>query len=135
VTAGLCIFLVALPVLWLVGFLLGSAVMVREFAKTVAPGAAGAALDLQAHTHLERLSLEILDAGLQVTRRAEGEPDASQLVAWNQLAFTRLGAQMSRIDLATGEMLELPASAFPDASAYDAFCLALQGKVWSAQRA
>lgn len=142
-SAALCVFLGLLPVLWIAGWLGGFALTARRFVAQAKQGVQG--LDLQAelarHTRSERVRLEVHAEGLRVVRRGAADQDDTHTWPWQQVSFTRPGPQAAVLHLGAGELvlgpgelLELPASAFPDAAAFDAFCLELQGRVWATQR-
>lgn len=135
-SGGLCVFFGALPVLWIVGFLVGAGLTAKKTAQAVRTGAAqvnwGEALERS--TVMERVTLEVGELGLRVTRRAADQPESSALVGWNRVSFTRVTPDMALLGLDPGEPVSVPARAFPEAAAFDAFCLAVQGRVWAAQR-
>lgn len=136
--AGLCAFLGALPVLWVVGWLVGFAFGARQ-----ALSESKAALErgdwkaeLDAQLVKERVRLEVSELGLRITRQPKDEPEVSELVGWTRVGLTRHGTEAAMIILQHQPFLpvQVPASAFADAAAFDAFCLAVQGHVWAAQR-
>lgn len=135
-SGGLCVFFGALPVLWFVGFLVGAGLTAKKTAQAVRSGAAqvnwGEALERS--TVMERVTLEVGELGLRVTRRADDVPESSELVGWNRVNLTRFSPDTALIRLEPGFPVAVPARVFPDAAAFDAFCLAVQGRVWAAQR-
>ncbi len=136
VTGGLCVFLGALPLLWLGGWAIGMYGTVQKTAKAAREASAGVDWEKALPSQLlaETVTLEIQDLGLRVTRRPEGEAETSELVGWPRVNLNRISPELALIGLEPQFPLQLPASAFPDSAGFDAFCLALQGRVWAAQR-
>lgn len=130
--AGLCAFFGALPVLWLFGFFVGALLTMRKTA--MAARGVDWSAELQKNLVSERVTLEVGEPGLRVTRRLGEEHESTELVGWQRINLTRLGPDAALIGLEPAVPISLPASAFPDAAAFDAFCLAVQGHVWAAQR-
>jgi hypothetical protein len=133
---ALCAFLGVLPILWGAGWLFGLLVSARRLAADVSQH--GAALPTvegaSPRWHLERVRLEVRDEGLRLERRGE-LGDGASTIAWRDVRFTRPGPDGALLGLGADEVLEVPASAFPALADFDAFCLALQAKVWEAARA
>jgi hypothetical protein len=133
VTAGLCLFFVALPVLWVGGFLIGTLFTLRKAAKEL-PGQP-LHFDLSASNQVvEKVTLEVGELGLNVTRRPEQQPEATQLIGWNRVQLARPEADAAAVWTADGLNFHVPATAFPSREAFDAFCVAVQGKIWAAQK-
>ncbi|MEW5740586.1 MAG: hypothetical protein AB1938_16780 [Myxococcota bacterium] len=132
--AALCVFLGALPLLWVVGWLAGVLLTTRRLAVQTSKALEG--LDLQAelakHQRVERVRLELRDDGLWLERKGVGE-DESRSIDWRKVGFTRRGPQSAVVFVGPQDFLEIPSAAFPDAAAFDAFCLALQARVWRAE--
>lgn len=133
---ALCLFLFALPALWVGGWLLGFLFSARRAARKVAEAVGSSAWqgELAAATMLEKVKLSADAPGLEVTR-AEG----TQLVRWSSVRIERVGPETLAVslgaeELALNESLMVPRAAFPSAEAFDEFCLTLQRFVWEAQR-
>lgn len=130
--SALCVFLGVLPVLWIAGWLAGVVFTTRRLAVKTSKALQG--MDLQAelskHQRVERVRLELREDALWLERR--GVEDESRSVAWGQVGFTRRGPQSAVVFVGPQDFLEIPSAAFPDAAAFDAFCLALQARVWRA---
>lgn len=136
-SAGLCVFFGALPVLWLAGFFVGALLTMRRTAMAARKAAETFDWDAElqrTRTDTERVTLELNNLGLRVTRRPPGSPEESDLVGWQRVSLTRLSPDAAIIGLEPHFPLTVPASAFPDAAAFDAFCLAVQQHIWAAQR-
>lgn len=131
VVAGLCVFFAALPVLWLIGFLAGALLTVRSMAGAVreaaqAPGAPGPVV--------EKIGLEVGEEGLTVTRKRGAEAAQIEQAPWHAVHLNRPAPDVAVLLLGAGQALQVPASAFGDAAAFDSFCLKLQERIWAAQR-
>lgn len=131
--AGLCLFFGALPVLWVGGFLIGTLFTLRKAAREL-PGQP-LKLDLSASNQVvEKVTLEVGELGLNVTRRPENAAESTQLIGWGRINFNRPHPDGAAIFTNDGLHLDVPAAAFPSREAFDAFCVAVQGKVWAAQK-
>ncbi len=133
---ALCLFLVALPALWVGGWLFGFLFSARRAAKRFARdvGSSGWQNELAAVTMLEKVKLSADAPGLEVTRT-----EGTQLVQWKMVRIERVDADTLAVslgleDLALNESLMVPRAAFPSAEAFDEFCLTVQRFVWEAQR-
>jgi hypothetical protein len=131
-----CVFVGMLPVLWFAGWLGGFLWWARRTVRQAGEAAVQAgdvAVSLaRQRAHRERVRLEVRDDGLLVARRFEQEAD-ERTVPWPGVHLTRPGPAAALLQVGPLELIELPASAFPDAAAFDAFCLAVQARVWRAQ--
>ncbi|MBL8934225.1 MAG: hypothetical protein JNM69_06720 [Archangium sp.] len=134
--AGLCAFFGALPLLWFAGWVVGALFSVRAAARAAAKTMER--IDWQKaideNTIAEQVTLQVLETGLQVSREPQGASSSSELFGWQRVQFERHGHHMAFIGLEAGEPLSVPATAFSDGAAFDAFCLSVQGQVWEAQR-
>lgn len=134
-TTALCVFVGVLPVLWIAGWFGGFLLSARKLAAQ-AKGAVAALDELEAdvrrRSRSERIRLEVRDDGLFVERRGELENDA-RTVPWRDVHFSRPGPAGAIFQLGPLELLEVPAGAFAEPSAFDAFCLAVQARVWRAE--
>lgn len=134
-TTALCVFVGVLPVLWIAGWLGGFLLSARRLAAQ-ARGAGLAIEEFEAEvrrrTRTERVRLEVRDDGLFVERRGELE-NGARTVPWREVHFTRPGPGGAIVQLSPLELLEVPATAFAEPSAFDAFCLAVQARVWRAE--
>jgi len=133
---ALCLFLVALPSLWVGGWLFGFLFSARRVAKKFARdmGSSSWQGELAAVTMLEKVKLSADAPGLEVTRT-----EGTQLVDWKTVRIERvdpdtLAVSLGVEDLALNESLMVPRAAFASPEAFDEFCLALQKFVWEAQR-
>lgn len=129
---GLCAFFGALPILWLAGWLVGALISVRKAARSVQAIDWKKAID--EHTVAEQVTLQVLELGLQVSRERSNVPASTELFGWQRVQFERHGHHTAFIGLEGSEPFSVPATAFPDGEAFDAFCLSVQGRVWEAQR-
>jgi hypothetical protein len=133
VGSGLCLFVASLPVLLLFGYILGAVVLVRT-----AAGEAGklAAVALQNRvTSRERITLEVRADALEVTRQVDSHAPSTEQHEWKALQLVRPGADRAVLASFVGHVpVEIPASAFASSEAFDAFCLAVQERIWAAQR-
>lgn len=134
-TTALCVFVGVLPVLWLIGWFGGFLLSARKLASQ-ARGPVAALDELEAdvrrRVRAERVRLEVRDDGLLIERRGEVENDTRTL-PWRQVQFSRPGPGGAIFQLGPLELLEVPATAFADTAAFDAFCLAVQARVWRAE--
>jgi hypothetical protein len=133
VGAGLCLFFVALPALWVGGFLIGTLFTVRKVAREM-PGQP-IRLDFSTSNQVvEKVTLEVGELGLNVTRRPEAQAESTQLIGWNRVQLGRHHPEQASIFTADGLHFDVPATAFPSRETFDAFCVAVQGKIWAAQK-
>lgn len=131
VVAGLCVFFAALPVLWLVGFFAGALLTVRSMAGAVRE----AALDRGPRDDLvEKIGLEVGEEALTVTRKRGTEAAQIEQAPWSAVHLNRPAPELAMLMLGAGQAIQVPASAFADAAAFDAFCLKVQERIWAAQR-
>jgi hypothetical protein len=129
-SGALCIFAGALPVLWVGGWLTGAGLHMRRTVKQFeAQLDAGAPPAQVSEAGGEHVAFELLEGGLQVTRAGR----APALVGFQRVGMQRLGPEVLVVTV-EGEPFHVPRAAFPDAGAFDAFCLELQGRVWNAER-
>ncbi len=135
-TGALCLFLVALPVLWVGGWLLGFFSSARRAARQAVreEGSGRWQVALEHATITEKVKLSAASGGLLVTRS-----DGAQLVPWREVRIERvnpgaLAVYLASQSLAMNEGLLVPRAAFASPEAFDAFCLLLQRFVWEAQR-
>jgi hypothetical protein len=128
---ALCIFGGALPVLWVAGWLTGAGLHMRRTVKQFEAQLDSGALQgqVEAGGEKEHVAFELLEGGLQVTRAGR----SPTLVGFQRVGMQRLGPEVLVVNV-EGEPFQVPRAAFPDAGAFDAFCLALQGRVWNAER-
>lgn len=133
---ALCLFLFALPALWVGGWLLGFLFSARRAVKTLSREMGSTAWqgELAATTMLEKVKLSADARGLEVTR-SEG----TQMVRWRAVRIERVDPETLAVSLgaeefALNESLMVPRAAFPSVEAFDEFCLTLQRFVWEAQR-
>ena len=131
---ALCVFLGLLPVLRGAGWLGGLLFSTRRLASDVSAqlGSALSAEERGRRWHLERVRLEVREDGLWLYRKGE-LTDGQQTWAWRDVRVSRPGPVAALLGLGADEVLEVPASAFPSGSDFDAFCLALQAKLWRAE--
>lgn len=136
VGVGLCAFFGALPLLWLGGWVVGALFTVRKAARSAAKTMQ--TIDwqkaIEENTIAEQVTVQVLELGLQVGRELAGAPASTELFGWQRVQFERHGHQLAFLALEGREPLSVPASAFPTAEAFDAFCLSVQAHVWEAQR-
>lgn len=127
---ALCVFSGALPALWVLGWLSGTLFHLRRTAREASArmGSNEWKKELDASTRKERVTLELLDTGLAVER--EGH---QALVGFQRVAMARVSPELLVIQV-DSEPFQVPRAAFPDAAKFDAFCLALQARLWGAQR-
>ncbi|MEW6435294.1 MAG: hypothetical protein AB1730_27690 [Myxococcota bacterium] len=132
---ALCVFAGVLPVLWIAGWFGGFVLSARRLAAQ-ARGAVAALgeseADVRRRAHAERVRLEVRDDGLLIERRGELE-NVARTVPWREVRFSRPGPGGAILQLGPFELLEVPAAAFAEPSAFDAFCLAVQAQVWRAE--
>lgn len=138
---GLCLFLAALPVLWVGGWLFG---FLFSFA-TAARKANGeirarvGSLDWQHElaqaSVMEKVSMTVLADGLELVRDGE-----RQLVPWGALKVDRVDSNTLLVfllnessGLAMNAALPVPSSAFASKTEWDEFCVEVQKQVWAAQ--
>jgi hypothetical protein len=133
---ALCLFLFALPALWVGGWLLGFLFSARRAAKKFSQEMGSSAWqgELAATTMIEKVKLSADAPGLEVTRT-----EGTQLVRWNSVRIERISPETLAVSLGAEELalndnLMVPRAAFPSAEAFDEFCLTLQKFVWEAQR-
>jgi hypothetical protein len=131
---ALCLFLGALPVLWVMGSFAGALFNARRLV------ASAESLQHSASTEggraTEHVTLELGEAHLRVLRvmGASTRDDAFHV---RDVKMHRLGTDVLIVTLKNGAMLEhlqVPVSAFASSAEFDAFCLELQGALWSAER-
>ena len=130
---GLCVFLLAVPVLWVVGWMTGATFIgrrARHLGRKVATD-----LDLRgrveradAQARVEQVRLEIAELGLEVTVRS-GESTHRMLYGWQRVGLVRPQADLLYVQC-ENEMFQLPRSAFSDAAAFEAWAHALQAALW-----
>lgn len=134
-TTALCVFVGVLPVLWIAGWFGGFLLSARKLAAQ-AKGAVAALGEIEAdvrrRSRSERIRLEVREDGLWIDRRGELENDA-RTVPWREVHFSRPGPAGAIFQLGPFELLEVPATAFAEPAAFDAFCLAVQARVWRAE--
>jgi hypothetical protein len=129
-SGALCIFAGALPALWVMGWLSGALLHLRRTARQLGEvGSTKWQAQVEAATRRSKVAFELLDTGLQVTR----EGSAASLVGYPRVGMQRLGPEVLVVNV-EGEAFQVPCAAFPSADEFDAFCLALQGHVWRAER-
>ncbi len=135
---ALCLFFVALPVLWVGGWIFGFLFQARRAARKLTQhvGSTKWQDELAAATVVERIKLSVNELGLSVTNS-----DGTQLIGWNRVRIERLAAGSLAVffhtqheGLALNESLNVPGTAFSSTDAFDAFCLEMQRHVWNAQR-
>jgi hypothetical protein len=129
-SGALCIFAGALPVLWVVGGLGGALLHLRRTARQVSSqlGSTAWQREVEAATRRERMTFEVLETGLQVTR----EGRAPSLVGYQRVGMQRLGGEQLMVNV-DGEAFHVPLTAFAGPGEFDAFCLGLQARVWATQ--
>lgn len=140
--AGLCLFLAALPVLWVGGWLFGFLFSFFVHARRakgdveVRVGSTGWQQELESVTVIEKVKLLVRGDGLETIR--DGGP--AELVPWSRVKMDRVDAKTLALfvrdasGLALNETLPVPRAAFSSDDAFDAFCLEVQKHVWEAQR-
>jgi hypothetical protein len=134
-TAALCVFVGVLPVLWVAGWLGGFLLSARKLAAQAKSAVAPLdelEADVRRRSRSEKIRLEVRDDGLFIERRGELENDA-RTVPWWDVHFSRPGPAGAIFQLGALELLEVPAAAFAEPAAFDAFCLAVQARVWRAE--
>ncbi|MFT3706532.1 MAG: hypothetical protein QM817_02580 [Archangium sp.] len=141
---GLCLFVVALPLLWVGGWLWGflfSFIMHARKAKggnlEARVGSTSWQQELESVTVIEKVKLVVQADGLHCVR----EGASPELVPWSRVKMDRVDAKTLALfvrddvsGLALNETLPVPRSAFVSDEAFDAFCLEVQKHVWEAQR-
>jgi hypothetical protein len=138
---GLCLFVVALPLLWVGGWLWGflfSFIVHARKAKGEVQARIGSTSwqqELESVTVVEKVKLRVIAEGLECVRDG-----AAELVAWSRVKMDRVDAKTLALfvrdesGLALNETLPVPRNAFASDEAFDAFCLEVQKHVWGAQR-
>ena len=139
---GLCLFIAALPILWVGGWLFGflfSFMLHARKAKGHIQARVGSMNwqdELVKHSVMERVKMVVLADGLELHRDAE-----KQVVPWAAIKLDRVDAKTVAVyllnetsGLALNEAIPVPRSAFASDEAFDAFCLEAQKHVWEAQR-
>jgi len=140
---SLCLFIGALPVLWVLGWLFGMAVsMLWHVRRTkqkhlrVQVGSMNWQNELEQVTVVEKVKMAVTGEGLKLTRDG-----AEQLVPWAAVKVDRVDAKTFAVfllnevsGLAMNEALPVPRSAFASDDSFDGFCLEVQKHVWEAQR-
>jgi hypothetical protein len=131
VAAGLCVFLGALPILWIIGFFAGAFLSLGTLRGVVKEAAENPE---RITAYKEQVALEVGEQALTVKRHRYGADASIDQIAWNMVQLIRQGGSIAVLHYGGGLHVQLPASAFPDAAAFDAFCLAVQERIWAAQR-
>ncbi len=127
---ALCLFLGTLPVLWVMGSFAGALLNARRMV------ASAERLQGSATRSIEHVTLELTDTHLRV-RRVVGEATHDIAFALRDVRMHRLGTDVLIVTLTQGttlEHLQVPVSAFLNSGEFDAFCLELQGALWSSER-
>jgi hypothetical protein len=135
---ALCFFFGTLPVLWVGGWLAGAMFQARRTVRqaTGRMGSTAWQREAQAATVQEQVKLTVSDEALVVKRDGvESRHD------WPAVHLNRLGPDQATLHFGAqsgGFMLEealvVPSSVFPNPEAFDEFCLAIQRRLWAAQR-
>lgn len=140
--SGLCLFVVALPVLWVGGWLFGFLFSFFVHARKakgdvqVQVGSTNWQNELASVTVVEKVKLLVRADGLETIRNG-----VTELVAWSRVKMDRVDSKTLALfvrddvsGLALNETLPVPRAAFSSDEAFDAFCLEVQKHVWEAQR-
>ncbi len=135
-SGALCLFLIALPGLWVGGWLLGFFTQAKRTARELNRdmGSVHWQQELEAATTIERVKLSAASDGLTLTRAGETKQLPWRSVRVERMNASTLAVYLTAEELALNESLRVPAQAFASPEAFDAFCLALQRFVWEAQR-
>lgn len=140
--SGLCLFVVALPALWVGGWLFGFLFSFFVHARRakgdvqVQVGSTNWQNELASVTEIEKVKLLVRADGLETIRNG-----VTELVAWSRVKMDRVDSKTLALfvrddvsGLAMNETLPVPRAAFSSDEAFDAFCLEVQKHVWEAQR-